>query len=258
MDKTLWNTKLKKIYETLPTAEQLAIENFIVSFLSLQENAAINIIKQIILNPEPICLRYGLSEEQLITSKSTLINMYKIENPDCWLNSETKPNKLLLESIGDYTLALYVTNLIDETLKKSCLDIERILFLLRSTEEKNIYGGLVSLSLSPIEANYLKNKHACKIAEVLQEGYNYIQSFISPTGDNFSSNNSKSVLKPSTPNELVKEDNKTISKLELFTNREAVLKFYTVLDEIKATPINVSALLEKQKTIQLLLEVEVV
>ena len=259
MDNSLWNTKLKVLYETLPTAEKELLVNFIEDFVKLPETSAMSTIRDMIVNPTSLSIRYGLAEDYLIKSRSSLVNIYKTTYPNCWLNNKKDINKKILETFCDYTFSLYVDEIISSTLKKSSLDIERIIFLLKLPEEKNIYGGLVSMNFTKIEANYLKTFNNL-IVEVLEKEYNAIKAFITPdtTVKNTPDAESKStncIFKIEKHTSLTKN---TIRKVDIWKNRDVILKFYSIIQEVNSTPLNVSALLEKENIILPLIEEETI
>ena len=262
MNTSLWNTKLKTLYSTLTEDEKQTLKKLLEDFISLNEVKAMNLIKDIVISPSVLSLKYRIKAEHLATAKSSLVNMYKCTYPNCWLNTDSKPPKILLDSINDFTISFEVMKQIEFVLTLHSKDIERIIYLLEANDDKLNYGGLASMKFNKIEANFLKT-YSSEISSVIRENYTKIQNLITQEAtleikediatpvDNASLSDAVLKEKQLPQNQTAEETNfqATISKMLLLENRTLILNFYSCINQITSSNLTVEILLQKKEII---------
>ena len=269
MNNTLWNSKLKALFEKLSEEEQNSLVNFLNEFITYSEFDAKLTIKKIVVSPSTLALKHNVSEEILITTKSTLVSLYQQEHPECWLNNRQELDSSILSITSDYTFGSYISEIIESTLKKPANEITRILALLKKTETNNIYGGLVSMNFTSTESNFLI-EYGAKVHNALNHKYEEFQKYIStPNNSEYISNYNE--YNSITSTLMLHKDIKTLSetkskdilnsnainnldKVTLLINRENILKFYKTIDWLKDKNLSYERLISKQDDVMNLLE----
>ena len=264
MNTALWNTKFKTLFEKLSNEEQTTLINFFSEFISYPEKKAQETIRNIILNPHILRANLGVSLEIITACKSTLVSIYQHEHPDCWLaNRNLLPENIILIT-QDYTMGYFILEKIIENLAKPSYDLERILFLLSTSDEKKIYGGLLSMGFDRVESDFLKH-HSNNVYTIINEEYNKIKKYITTPTVKEDANEitptifpikkvSSSITSINLNNDLNTKDSKTLSKSLLFENRDTILNIYEIISKLKEKNIPIFPLIEKEVSIVELLK----